>query len=73
MVPGEQSEMLLLHLDEAGFAVSAGSACSTGSAKPSHVLTALGLNKDEAACALRLSLGYASTEADVDALLCALT
>jgi cysteine desulfurase len=69
LVAGTSSEMLTLRLDEAGFAVSAGSACSTGSLEPSHVLLALGLGKDQANTALRISLGHASSKADIDALL----
>ena len=55
-------------LDLAGFAVSAGSACSSGKVKPSRVLTAMGLNDTAARSAIRASFGWASTPEDFDAL-----
>jgi cysteine desulfurase len=54
-------------LDLAGIAASTGSACATGSPEPSHVLTAMGVPADAALGALRLSLGRATTVAEVDA------
>ena len=72
MVKGFESEMLILHLDDAGFAVSGGSACSTGSLEPSHVLLSLGIPKSQAYGALRLSLGTTTTAADIHALVAAL-
>lgn len=54
-VPGHQTEGLILALDERGFAVAGGSACSSGSLEPSHVLTAMGVPRDHAFCALRVS------------------
>ncbi|HLS48349.1 MAG TPA: cysteine desulfurase family protein [Gemmatimonadales bacterium] len=63
--PGADSEALLMHLDLAGVAVSAGSACTTGSVEPSHVLTAIGVPRDLALGAIRFSLGHTTTEADV--------
>ncbi len=66
IVPGADSEALLMHLDLAGVAVSSGSACSTGAIEPSHVLTAMGVPRDLALGALRFSLGHGSTAADVE-------
>jgi cysteine desulfurase len=68
-IPGVDREALLFLLDEAGVAASWGSSCSSGAAEPSHVLTAMGVPAALAAGALRLSLGWCSTEADVDAAL----
>jgi len=65
-IPGTDSEAMLMHLDLAGIACSSGSACSTGSVEPSHVLTALGLPWDRAIAALRFSFGKQNTMADVD-------
>ena len=63
--PGTDSEAMLMHLDLAGIACSAGSACTTGSVEPSHVLTAMGVPRDMGIAALRFSLGRTSTAADV--------
>jgi cysteine desulfurase len=62
---------LLLELDKRGFAVSAGSACSSNDAenKPSHVLLAIGRNPFQARGALRVTLGRFNSETDVDRLL----
>ncbi|HYK11110.1 MAG TPA: cysteine desulfurase family protein [Gemmatimonadales bacterium] len=68
-IPGADGEALLMHLDMAGIACSGGSACSTGSVDPSHVLTAMGIAKDMGSAALRFSLGRESTSEDVDALI----
>jgi cysteine desulfurase len=65
-VPGAESEALLMHLDMQGIAASGGSACSTGAVEPSHVLSAIGLPRELALSAVRLSLGHESTAADVD-------
>ncbi|MGE0352349.1 MAG: cysteine desulfurase family protein [Gemmatimonadales bacterium] len=65
-VPGADSEAMLMHFDLAGVAVSGGSACSTGSVEPSHVLTAMGLPRELALGAVRFSLGHETTENDVD-------
>jgi len=72
LVQGISSEMMVLRLDEAGFAVSGGSACSAGANEPNYVLEAIGIPRQQAEGALRLSLGHATTEADVDALTAAL-
>ncbi len=64
-----EGEALLLRLDLAGIAGSSGSACTSGSLDPSHVLLAIGLPHEIAHGSLRLSLGTDSTEADVDYVL----
>lgn len=67
--PGRNAMPQLMQLDLAGIAVSSGSACSSGTVKPSSVLMAMGFDAAQAACALRLSWGWQSTEADIDACL----
>ena len=69
---GTQGESLIVALDLAGFAASSGSACTSGDTEPSHVLLALGLERYVAQGSLRLTVGRATTDADVDALLAAL-
>ncbi len=64
-----EGESLLLGLDLQGVAASSGSACTSGSLEPSHVLTAMGLDHREAHGSLRLTLGRGNTEADVDYVL----
>jgi cysteine desulfurase len=64
--PGVESEALLVLLDEAGVCASAGSACASGAIEPSHVLTAMGVPRDEALSSVRLSLGSTTTDADID-------
>jgi len=59
-------EMLILNLDMEGVLVSAGSACTSGALEPSHVLSALGLERPTASAAVRFSLGAETTEEDVD-------
>ena len=66
--PGVEGESILLQLDLEGFAASSGSACSTGSTEPSHVLSAIGLDPDTAHSTVRLSLGQSNNEAQVEAL-----
>ena len=66
---GIDSEALLISLDLKGFAVSSGSACSSGATEPSHVLTAIGLTKDQGHSSLRFSLGRTNTAEQVDALI----
>jgi cysteine desulfurase len=63
---GADSEALLMHLDLAGIAASSGSACSTGSVEPSHVLVAMGVPRELALGAIRFSFGRESTTEDVD-------
>jgi cysteine desulfurase len=65
---GIDGEALVIALDLAGFAVSTGSACSSGAVTPSHVLTAMGLPADRARASIRFSLGVANTMEQVDAL-----
>ncbi len=61
-----EGEALLLNLDMMGIACSSGSACTSGSLEPSPVLTAMGADPTDAQGALRFSLGYGNTDADVD-------
>jgi cysteine desulfurase len=65
-MPGVASGSQLVQLDLAGIAVSAGSACSSGSMKPSRVLSAMGVEPDIAACVVRVSFGPQTSAADVD-------
>lgn len=67
-----RAETLVIALDLSHVSVSAGSACSSGKVAASHVLSAMGIEADLAAGAIRLSLGWSSTERDVDAALDAL-
>lgn len=64
-----EGESLLLMLDQVGVCASSGSACSSGSLDPSHVLLAIGLSHEIAHGSLRLTLGDATTEQDVDYIL----
>ena len=66
--PGINGEELLIHLDERGICASSGSACTTGSMDPSHVLVAIGLDKNMSKGALRTSFGEENTLEDVDFL-----
>ena len=68
-LPGGSSASLLAQFDLAGFAVSAGSACSSGKAKASHVLAAMGVPEEIAGGFLRISFGPYTSEADVDSFL----
>lgn len=68
-IPGVKSEIALISLDLAGFAVSSGSACSSGKVKKSHVLHAMGVSDDLAECALRISTGYETTQQDAERFL----
>jgi cysteine desulfurase len=61
-VPGTDSESLLMALDLAGVACSAGSACQSGNVSPSHVLLALGVSRELATAAVRMSLGSLTTD-----------
>ncbi|PWJ51201.1 cysteine desulfurase [Quadrisphaera granulorum] len=72
VLPGLSGEVVLAELDLAGVACSSGSACSADSDDASHVLLAMGLAEDAARTSVRATLGWSSTDADVDALLDAL-
>lgn len=71
-LPGRSAETLLIALDLAGFALSSGSACSSGRLAPSHVLAAMGVPEELARGALRLSFGWASRRAELERCLEAL-
>ncbi len=66
---GVEGESLLLSLDLLGIAASSGSACTSGSVDPSHVLIAMGMPAAWLRGSLRLTLGKSNTQADVDAIL----
>ncbi len=65
-VPGLKAETAVIGFDLGGIAVSSGSACSSGKVQPSHVLEAMGVGKELAQGAVRLSLGWSTTETDID-------
>ena len=65
-MPGVLAETQVMAFDLAGIAVSAGSACSSGKVKASHVLSAMGLGEDAASQSIRVSLGWNTTDADID-------
>jgi cysteine desulfurase NifS len=64
-LPGIRGESLVLSLDQQGIAFSSGSACRSGSPKPSHALLAMGLSEEVAHCAIRLSLGIDTTREQI--------
>ncbi len=64
-IPGMKAETLLMNLDLEGFAVSSGSACSSGKVGKSHVLEAMGVASELAQCAIRVSLGWNTSAADI--------
>ena len=66
-MPGVRSETQLMHFDLKGFAVSAGSACSSGRVAPSHVLLAMGVKPAVAETAIRLSWGWQTTQDEIEA------
>jgi len=68
-VPDVSGEVLVIALDLAGFAVSTGSACASGAVEPSHVIRAMGFEDSDARGAVRVSLGWSTTTADVDRFL----
>lgn len=72
-VPGYDGEALLMSLDREGFAVSSGSACSSGKGEPSHVLISMGIEEIVARGAIRVSLGKDNTVEEVDGFLAALS
>jgi cysteine desulfurase len=65
-VDGLKAETAVIGFDLGGIAVSSGSACSSGKVQPSHVLAAMGVGRELAQGAVRLSLGWSTTEADID-------
>jgi len=68
-VPGMKAETAVIAFDLEGIAVSSGAACSSGKVAPSHVLKAMGVASDLAGGAIRVSLGYATTESDIGSIL----
>jgi cysteine desulfurase len=68
-VPGLKAETAVIGFDLEGIAVSSGSACSSGKVQPSHVLEAMGFGPELAKGAVRLSLGWSTTDADIDCCL----
>jgi cysteine desulfurase len=70
-VPGTKAETLVIGLDLAGVAVSAGSACSSGKVEASHVLSAMGVSTELVQGAIRVSLGFGTTSADIERFLSA--
>jgi len=71
-VEGVSGELLMLKLDAAGIAVSTGSACSSGVAKPSHVLLAMGLTDEQASNSIRISLGPQTLDEEASAIVIAI-
>jgi cysteine desulfurase len=67
-----EAESLLIALDLEGIAVSTGSACSSGTLEPSHVLKAMGFSAHRTQNSIRFSLGLSNTEAEIDRVLAAL-
>jgi cysteine desulfurase len=65
-VPGLKAETAVIGFDLGGIAVSSGSACSSGKVQPSHVLAAMGFDRELAQGAVRLSLGWSTSEEDID-------
>jgi cysteine desulfurase len=71
-LPAISSETLLMGLDLDGIAISSGSACSSGSIRPSHVLRAMGVDEKLASCGVRISMGWGTTQGDMDRLILSL-
>jgi cysteine desulfurase len=72
-LPGILAETAVMALDLDGVMISSGAACSSGKVKPSHVLAAMGVNEDISRCALRVSFGWNSVQADADAAIASLS
>jgi cysteine desulfurase NifS len=68
-LPGVRGESMVLSLDRFGIAAASGSACRAESPEPSHALMAMGLHEEQAHCSVRFSLGWDSTQEDIDGLL----
>ena len=64
--PGTENDAMLLLLDSEGISCSAGSACSAGVPRPSHVLVAMGLTEEQADASLRISIGVTNTQSEID-------
>ena len=71
-LPGLRGESIVIALDQHGIYISSGSACTSGSPEPTHVLIAMGRTEEEAHCAVRFSLSFNTTEQDIDETLIAL-
>lgn len=71
-LPGLRGESVVIALDQRGIAVSSGSACKSGSPEPTHVLIAMGRSAADAHCAVRFSLAYDTTRAEIDETISAL-
>ena len=65
-LPEMRGESVVMALDREGVSLSSGSACRSGSPKPSHALLAMGLSEEEAHCSLRMSLGTMNTAEEID-------
>jgi len=72
-IPGIEAEALVINLDLKGIFISAGSACTSGTVEPSHVLTALGVGDELAKASIRLSLGRYNTENDIQTVVTAIS
>lgn len=72
LFPGREGESMIMLLDQDGISCSTGSACTAGVAEASHVVLATGRSEDDARSVLRLTLGWTSTDADVDAAIAAI-
>lgn len=73
IIPGTSAETMLMAMDLESVSISSGSACSSGTFKPSHVIMAMGFGDDSAKSALRFSTGWATTTAEIDNALTAFT
>jgi cysteine desulfurase len=64
--PGLNAEIQVIGMDLAGYAISAGSACSAGKVEPPYVLLAMGVHEELARCAIRISIGWSTKKRDID-------
>lgn len=65
-LPGFRGESVVLNMDKKGISLASGSACRSGSPKPSHALLAMGLSEEEAHCSIRLSLGFGNSMEEIE-------
>ena len=65
-LPGFRAESVVIEMERRGVYLSSGSACKSGSSKPSQALLAMGLSEEQAHCALRFSLGVETTKEDIE-------